>query len=137
MVLTEQELQRIQANYALIEQDSAAFSQIFYQKLFALDPSLRSLFRNDIKIQGRKLMAMLELAVRDHQDMAMLVPMLHQLAERHNDYQVKKSHFKHLNTAVQAALSEYLGERLTEQDAKAWRTLFQFLADTMTPHLHH
>ena len=41
--------------------DTAA--ELFYNRLFELDPALKPLFKNDIKEQGRKLMKMIGMAV--------------------------------------------------------------------------
>jgi hypothetical protein len=38
-------------------------AELFYGRLFELDPTLRSMFRGDMREQGRKLMQMLAVAV--------------------------------------------------------------------------
>ena len=38
-------------------------AQLFYLRLFALDPSLRPMFKGEIREQGRKLIAMMSVAV--------------------------------------------------------------------------
>ena len=39
---------------------AADAAELFYQRLFILDPSLRPLFKNDLEEQKRKLMQMLD-----------------------------------------------------------------------------
>ena len=46
-----------------ISEISDSTAEMFYNRLFDLDPSLRPLFKGDIKQQGRKLMQMLSVVV--------------------------------------------------------------------------
>jgi len=50
----------VQTSFAQVEPIAEAAAELFYGRLFALDPSLRRLFKGDMTAQGRKLMAMAE-----------------------------------------------------------------------------
>ena len=49
-------------NHVVLEVGDLDEALEFYGRLFELDPSVRALFKNDMKDQGRKLMAMLKVA---------------------------------------------------------------------------
>ena len=60
---TEQR-QLVQASFAKVLPIAAQAADLFYSRLFELDPSLRPLFKPDMKEQKQKLMQMLAAAVR-------------------------------------------------------------------------
>ena len=51
-------------------------AELFYQNLFAADPSLQRLFKGDLVQQGKKLMQMIGAAVGKLHDLDSLVPIL-------------------------------------------------------------
>src|SRR5437762_2275733 len=73
---------------------------LFYARLFELDPQLRGHFRGDMVQQGRKLMAMITMAVTSLNRLDLLVPSVRALGARHAGYGVEEEHY----TTVGAAL---------------------------------
>ena len=49
----------VQASFAKVAPIAAAAAEMFYKRLFELDPPLSKLFRGDMTEQGAKLMAMM------------------------------------------------------------------------------
>ena len=60
MTPTSQRL--VRESFAKLAPDGIAATAIFYDRLFALDPSLRALFKDDMAEQGRKLMSLIGMA---------------------------------------------------------------------------
>ena len=58
MPLTTRRIELIQSAIPVITSNTEAVATAFYAQLFALDPSLRPMFRGDMTEQGRKLMTM-------------------------------------------------------------------------------
>ncbi len=56
---------------------------IFYARLFALDPSLKPLFKGDMNEQGRKLMAMIGTGVANLDKLETILPAVQELGRRH------------------------------------------------------
>lgn len=135
MALTQRQIQLIQNSFRQVEPIAEKAAGIFYDALFAIDPSLKPLFRNDIKVQGRKLMSMLKAAVDGLDDLETLVPVLQQLAQRHNSYGTRKSHFTPVGNALLYTLKIGLGEGFTEEVRQAWITVIHIVADTMKPEI--
>ena len=54
----------VRSSFARVQPIADTAAAIFYEKLFALDPTLRPLFKGDIAVQGQRLMMMIAAAVR-------------------------------------------------------------------------
>ncbi len=109
--------------------DTAA--TLFYTRLFELDPALRPLFRGDMQEQGRKLMAMLRLAVNGLNRLDTLVPAVQDLGRRHAGYNVEAAHYATVGAALLWTLAQGLGEIFTPAVEAAWTTVYTVLATTM------
>ncbi len=73
----------VQESLALVTPIADDAARLFYGRLFELDPSLRSMFPDDLSDQGRKLMQMLSATVKGLNRIEKLIPVLEQLAVRH------------------------------------------------------
>lgn len=109
--------------------DQAA--QLFYGRLFELDPDLRSLFRGDMAEQGRKLMRMISTAVAALDRLEAVVPAVQQLGVRHVGYGVKDEHYDTVGAALLWTLEQGLGDAFTPAVKDAWATVYSVLAGTM------
>lgn len=109
--------------------DTAA--KIFYDKLFELDPSLKPLFKGDMKEQGRKLMSMIGLAVNGLRDINALIPAVQKLGQRHLGYGVQEQHYHTVGHALLDTLAVGLGTAFTPEVKAAWTTVYGVLATTM------
>ncbi|MDD1795102.1 globin domain-containing protein [Enterovibrio makurazakiensis] len=131
MALTAHQVTLITESFKKVEPISLKAAEIFYDTLFSYDPSLKALFKGDMKQQGRKLMAMLHAAVSTLNSPEQLLPVLQQLAKRHEGYGVKKSHFTPVGNALLHTLKVGLGDDFTPETRAAWVALLHFVADTM------
>jgi hemoglobin-like flavoprotein len=80
------EIQSIRASFPAICAMAGPPSVLFYGRLFELDPTLRPMFRQDIAMQGRKLMNMLTSVVGNLDDLESLTPVLRPSGKRHVGY---------------------------------------------------
>jgi hemoglobin-like flavoprotein len=106
-------------------------AQLFYGKLFELDPSLRGMFRGDMAEQGRKLMTMIGTAVAGLSRLDQLVPAVEQLGARHVGYGVQDAHYDTVAAALLDTLQKGLGEAFTAEVKEAWVAVYGVLAGTM------
>jgi len=104
---------------------------LFYGKLFALDPSLKTLFKGDMEEQGKKLMRMIGTAVNGLDRLAEIAPAVQELGVRHIAYGVKDEHYDTVGEALLYTLEAGLGEMFTDDVKEAWATVYGILADTM------
>ena len=109
--------------------DKAA--ELFYGRLFELDPNLKPLFKGDMTEQGKKLMTMITVAVNGLDDLDKIVSAVKQLGVRHVGYGVKDSHYDTVGSALIWTLGKGLGEEFTESLKNSWVKVYNLLATTM------
>ena len=109
--------------------DTAA--QLFYNRLFEIDPELRSLFHGDMNEQGHKLMAMIGLAVASLNDLEKIMPRIRELGERHTSYGVKDKDYDTVAGALLWTLEQGLQDAFTPEVKEAWTAVYIVLATTM------
>jgi hemoglobin-like flavoprotein len=109
--------------------DTAA--QLFYGRLFELDPSLRSLFRGDMTEQGRKLMTMINMVVMSLDNLAPLLGAVEDLGRRHVGYGVTDGHYDTVGSALLWTLGKGLGGQFTPPVEAAWTEAYTTLATVM------
>ena len=107
------------------------FAEMFYGKLFSLDPGLRELFRESMKEQGRNLTAMLSVAVAGLAHPEKIQRALHQLGRRHAAYGVRPSHYDTVRDALIWALERCFGDAFTPEARAAWLAAYAYLASAM------
>src|SRR5262245_61277791 len=64
----------------------ARTAELFYRRLFEMDPSLTRLFHGDMAAQGRKLMTMIGMVVARLDRLGEIVPAVEHLGRRHAQY---------------------------------------------------
>jgi methyl-accepting chemotaxis protein len=122
----------VQQSFAKVEPIAEAAAELFYDKLFELDPALKALFKTDIADQGRKLMATLKLAVKGLDDLERLVPVVQDLGRRHAGYGVRRAHYATVAEALLWTLEQGLKDDFTPEVKAAWSAVYGLLAETMT-----
>ncbi len=106
-------------------------AEIFYAELFAIDPSLRRLFKSPMAEQGKKLIATLAFVIRSlHQPDKILGP-AKALAVKHLDYGVEARHYVLVGNALLRTLNKGLGPQFTPEVRAAWVAAYQLVADVM------
>jgi hemoglobin-like flavoprotein len=121
----------VQTSWALVMPISDAAASLFYDRLFALDPTIRPLFKSDMSEQKKKLMQTLNVAVGGLNDVEKLVPVLEQLGARHAGYMVREQHYDLVGQALLWTLQEGLGDAFTPAVATAWTEVYGIVSSVM------
>lgn len=129
--MTGLQIALVQASFERVEPIAEEAAELFYARLFELDPALRPLFRGDIREQGRKLMHMIGLAAKGLSRLEELVPKLRSLGERHSGYGVEDRHYDTVGEALLWTLEKGLGPAFDAETKNAWSAAFSLLARTM------
>jgi hemoglobin-like flavoprotein len=129
--MTPNQIALVQRSWTQVLPIAETAAQMFYDKLFALDPSLRSLFRGEMKEQGRKLMAMISFAVNGLTRLEQIVPGVQALGRRHAGYGVRDEHYATVAAALLWTLEQGLGDSFTREVREAWVAAYGVLANTM------
>jgi len=109
--------------------DTAA--QLFYGRLFELDPSLRGMFKGDMVEQGRKLMAMINTVVNSLDKLGPILETIGEMGRRHVAYGVTEAHYDTVGSALIWTLGQGLGEKFTPAVKDAWTQAYDTLASAM------
>lgn len=129
--MTPEEIKLVKDSWAKVVPISDTAAELFYGKLFELDPSVRQMFKGDIKEQGRKLMAILNTAVNALDKLETIVPAVQDMGKRHVAYGVKDDHYDTVGEALIWTLGAGLNDDFTQQTEAAWIAVYTLVADTM------
>jgi hemoglobin-like flavoprotein len=81
--LTPEQKTLVQNSFTKVVPIADQAANIFYGRLFELDPTLKPMFPEDMTEQKKKLMQMIAAAVRGLDDLDGLVPVVQDLGVRH------------------------------------------------------
>ena len=129
--MTPKQIQLVQESFAKVVPIADKAAEIFYAKLFELDPSLKALFKGDITEQGKKLMTMISSAVGGLNHLDKIVPVVQDLGRRHVSYGVTSDHYETVASALLYTLEVGLGKAWTNDVKDAWIEVYMLLAKTM------
>jgi hemoglobin-like flavoprotein len=129
--LSPQAIELVRKSWAAVMPISDAAASLFYERLFELDPSVRPLFKGDMREQKKKLMQTLAIAVDGLSSLDKLVPVLKALGVRHAGYMVQDRHYDLVGQALLWTLREGLGNAFTPDVESAWTKVYGLVAETM------
>ncbi len=129
--MTPNQISLVQKSWQKVLPIAPQAAEIFYTTLFEMDPSLKALFPSDITEQGKKLMAMLDTAVKLLDNPDKLIPAVQNLGAKHLKYGAEPEHYDTVGAALLKTLALGLGEDFTAPTKKAWTVVYQTLATTM------
>ena len=129
--MTPEQITLVKDSWAQVAPISEQAAELFYGKLFELNPDYRALFKGDMKSQGKMLMSVLNTAVTSLDKLDKIVPVVQDLGRRHVDYGVKDEDYAVVGEALLWTLSQGLGEGFTDDVREAWTITYTTLADVM------
>ena len=129
--MTNEQIKLVQESFSQVAPIAETAAQLFYARLFELDPDLELLFKGNLSEQGRKLMQMLALAVNSLDRMEQLLPVVQSLGTRHVSYGVRDKDYETVGQALLWTLRKGLGEAFTHDVEAAWTNVYVTLASAM------
>jgi hemoglobin-like flavoprotein len=142
-VLTRAHKDNISRTWRLIAPIADTAAELFYKRLFELDPRLRQMFPKDMTAQRRKLMQALHFIVNHldwpdeewqhnvtNQEDVFLVTLA--LGRRHRHlYKVEDGHYEVVGNALLWALDQGMGEAFDVEVQESWAEAFLQLSTIM------
>lgn len=107
------------------------FGLQFYDRLFELDPRLKSLFTGDPERQATMLVNALTLAVLRLLDDDRASRAVHDLGLRHRDYGVSDADYDTFGEALVWVFEQRLGDQFTPELREAWGEAWSAIATAM------
>jgi hemoglobin-like flavoprotein len=129
--VTHRQKQIVSETFPLIREIAVPVALLFYGRLFDLDPSLRQLFKIDMKEQSKKLVATLDSLVKSIDDWERIVPVLRELGQRHVAYGVKEEHYNTLCSALVWAFGQALQPGFDDEVRAAWTAVILAVNEQM------
>ena len=121
----------VQGSFAAVESSGDRLADLFYARLFQLDPPLRDLFRADLREQNQKFMSMLAYLIHGLSDPDTFVPAAQELGRRHATYGARAEHYATVGAALLWTLEAALGDEFTPGVRSAWHAAYGLLAQAM------
>ena len=129
--MTPSQKMLVQTTFVQVVPIAEQAAALFYGRLFEVDPSLRPLFKTDLKEQGQKLMQMLGTCVGKLDALEELLPAVRELGAKHAGYGVTDKDYETVGGALLWTLEKGLGAAFTPEAKDAWATTYGVLASTM------
>jgi len=129
--MTPEQIKLVQSSWEQVKPISEKAAELFYGKLFELNPGYKALFPEDMAEQGRKLMAMINTAVNSLNNLEAVVPAVEEMGKRHVGYGVKDEDYDVVGEALLWTLGAGLGDAFTEDVKSAWTETYVVLSTTM------
>ncbi|NOQ17531.1 MAG: hemin receptor [Methyloprofundus sp.] len=129
--LSSEQIQLIRDSWQRVLPMKVKAAELFYGRLFELDPAVKPLFRGKLDFQGDKLMTTLNVVVNSLDDLAEIEAMLQAMGKRHIIYGVEAAHYETVGAALLWVLEQGLQEHFTEEVAEAWSIAYGLIATTM------
>ena len=121
----------VQSTFDRILPISDVAAQLFYDRLFQVDPSLRRLFHGDLRMQGKKLMDAVSIIVGNLSRPDRIVPGIRALGRRHLAYGVQERHYDAFGETLMFVLDHALGDGFNPEVRDAWSAAYTLLSETM------
>ena len=87
--MTPQQITLVNQTWVMVVPISDKAAELFYGRLFVLDPSVKPMFKGDMTEQGKKLMKTINIAVQALDNVEPLIPTLKEMGAAHAGYGVK------------------------------------------------
>lgn len=142
-MITESDKSIIKDTWRLVVPIAETAADLFYKRLFELQPSYKQYFNGEMKEQKRKLVAMLAFIVKsldwpesawretvaEEDDMFLIVLAL---GRRHTElYKIPDSTYATVGEALLWTLDYGLGKKFDEPARNAWTKVYTLVANTM------
>lgn len=121
------QIELVRSTWARVRPVQTAAAELFYGKLFELEPRLQPLFKGDIAAQGQKLMHMLDVAVRGLEHPQALAPAFRDLGRRHQRYGAAPTDYGTVAIALLWTLEQVLGQAFTADVRLAWTEAYTLI----------
>ncbi len=129
-MITQQQVILVQDSFKQVAPIADVAAELFYARLFEMDPTLKPMFRGDMREQGRKLMQMLSVAVNGLNSLEKIVPAIQDLGKRHVAYGVRAQDYQTVGAALLWTLEQGLGSEFTPDVKEAWTAVYTLVATT-------
>ena len=117
-------------NKLLPEADSMA--KVFYERLYEVVPTVRSLFKGEPQQRQEKLWYVLKNAIDGLSNLEELIPKVQDFGHRYIGHRLKKKDYEKIGAALLWALEQKLGQNFTPEVQKAWSSVYMLVSGVLS-----
>lgn len=128
MPITNYQRVLVQSSFAKLIENIDTATVVFFDQLFQIDPSLKSLFIGEMSVQGRKMIQTLLVIVNTLNDPAAVGSVIRETSLRHVTYGVKEEYYEPVGRALIATIRQSLGAESSPEIEEAWAAAYDLVA---------
>jgi nitric oxide dioxygenase len=129
--ITAEQRWLVQNSWAKVVPMAPHVAELFFDRLYELDPFLEDLFPSDLSKLGAEWMRALGLAAPRLEEPSKLAPCLDGLSRMHVESGVRPGHYVTMGNALLWTLEQSLAEDFTQRVKEAWSVAYQLLSALM------
>ncbi|CAI9085635.1 hypothetical protein A7K73_11135 [Candidatus Methylacidiphilum fumarolicum] len=129
--MTQERIKLIQKSWLYVMDKADEAGRLFYKRLFEVEPNVRSLFKENIEKQGKKLIDVINWIVLNLQDIDTVFGGAKELARRHVRYGVQVEHYPLVGHTLIWTLGNIIGKEWTKELEQAWTEAYEALSQVM------
>jgi hemoglobin-like flavoprotein len=129
--MTTNQVQLVKDSWKFVIQNIDDPGLIFYNQLFLFDPSLKTLFKDSVAAQSKKLTTILSFVVGKLDNLNEVIADVKALGARHKKYNVKEEHYPTVGQALLKTLELAHQEKWNDEMKHAWTAAYTILSNTM------
>ena len=121
----------VQSSWEKIGPMAPHVAELFYDRLFELNPLLEDHFPADLSEAGAQLMQTIGEAVAGLEDPASVTPCLHELGRYHLRHGMRPGYYETMGNALLWTLEQSLAEDFTPRVKEAWSVAYGLFSAVM------
>lgn len=129
--MNAEQIELVRKTFEKVEPIAQETGDLFYSRLFEIDPGIKPLFKGDIKKQALMLMTVIGLAIRGLDRPESITESVKPLGARHKGYGVSAPDYNTFGAALIWALEQSMGDDFTPEVKAAWVEAFGLLSRAM------
>jgi hemoglobin-like flavoprotein len=129
--MTPEQINLVQQSFESVVPLKETAADLFYNRLFEIDPQIRPMFSGDMEAQGDKLMSSLALVVTGLDQPENILSAVQDLGRRHTGYGVREDHFTSFAHALIWTIEQALEDAYTDDIRDAWIAAYELLSGIM------
>lgn len=129
--MTHHQKELILTSFTRIVPIAEETGELFFSRLFEIAPYVRPMFKEDLKVQGRRFMLSLAMIVHNLESAEIITPMLQKLGRDHRSHGVTFGHYDIAASALLWTLERCLGGEFTDEVRNSWISLYTYVSGIM------
>ena len=130
-MVTARQKALVEASWGKVRPMALSVAELFYDRLFELDPLLEDMFERELSKQGPRLISAMGALVMGLGDLESMLPIARDIGRPHVSYGVRTGHYTTFGKAWLWTLEQTLAEEFTPTVKDAWAAVYALVSSVM------